>query len=387
MNTMPTEPIKDYPIAKSLCQAGTPAFLVDRRKSVAGGTSGGGGRGAIGATEAGDGGRRTPWAGTTGTIERFKPRSAPGQVALLNIIGHRPCPPYERQHISVCVGRAPPPPRRQPRSDRTERHFHRGNSLRLTEEEDDNEAAAACISKMEADGGFLSRRRMAVEVEVPRGDGGGGGGGVAATGVTGGGAAEILWRGGRVLNTGGFFGGGGGFSPRTAPTAAAVAAAAGMEPDFASTPHRTPTPPPPPELCAFTSTPEGDADAEYEGLPRGVPTTTHMMAGAVAGVMEHCVMFPVDCVKTRMQSLRPDAGVRYRNVVDALRQIVRTEGLWRPVRGVNVMAAGAGPAHAMYFACYEKIKFSLSNTIHPGANSHFANGTFCRIASGTRSLC
>ncbi|CAL8389164.1 unnamed protein product [Arctogadus glacialis] len=30
MNTMPTEPIKDYPIAKSLCQAGTPALLVDR---------------------------------------------------------------------------------------------------------------------------------------------------------------------------------------------------------------------------------------------------------------------------------------------------------------------------------------------------------------------
>jgi len=142
---------------------------------------------------------------------------------------------------------------------------------------------------MEADSGFLSRRRMAVEVEVdaPRGDGGG-----VATGVTGGGAAEIRWRGSRVLNTGGFFGGGGGgggFSPRTA-------AAAGMEPDFASTPHRTRTPTltPPPELCASTS---ASSPEEYESLPRGVPTTTHMMAGAVAGVMEHCVMFPVDCVK------------------------------------------------------------------------------------------
>ncbi|CAL8335393.1 unnamed protein product [Boreogadus saida] len=69
MNTMPTEPIKDYPTAKSLCQAGTLDFLVDRRKPVAGDTSGGGGRGAIGATEAGGGVRRTPWAGTTGTIE------------------------------------------------------------------------------------------------------------------------------------------------------------------------------------------------------------------------------------------------------------------------------------------------------------------------------
>ncbi|CAL8240027.1 unnamed protein product [Gadus morhua 'NCC'] len=65
MNTMPTEPIKTTPQAKSLCQAGTPAFLVDRRKPVAGDTSGGIGSGA---TEAGGGVRGTPWAGTTGTI-------------------------------------------------------------------------------------------------------------------------------------------------------------------------------------------------------------------------------------------------------------------------------------------------------------------------------
>lgn len=75
-----------------------------------------------------------------------------------------------------------------------------------------------------------------------------------------------------------------------------------------------------------------------------------------------------------MQSLHPEPGARYRNVMDALRQIVRTEGVWRPVRGVNVLAVGAGPAHALYFACYEKIKFSLSDAIHPGTNSHFANG-------------
>lgn len=75
-----------------------------------------------------------------------------------------------------------------------------------------------------------------------------------------------------------------------------------------------------------------------------------------------------------MQSLQPEPSARYRNVMDALRQIVRTEGVWRPIRGVNVLAVGAGPAHALYFACYEKIKFSLSDAIHPGANSHFANG-------------
>ncbi|KAG7217700.1 hypothetical protein INR49_021222, partial [Caranx melampygus] len=70
-----------------------------------------------------------------------------------------------------------------------------------------------------------------------------------------------------------------------------------------------------------------------------------------------------------MQSLHPEPGARYRNVMDALRQIVRTEGVWRPIRGVNVLAVGAGPAHALYFACYEKIKFSLSDAIHPGTTA------------------
>ncbi|XP_037104427.1 mitoferrin-2-like [Syngnathus acus] len=117
-----------------------------------------------------------------------------------------------------------------------------------------------------------------------------------------------------------------------------------------------------------------EVDVDYEGLPQGATTGTHMLAGSVAGILEHCLMYPIDCVKTRMQSLRPDPKARYRNVMDALRQMVRTEGVWRPVRGVGVLAVGAGPAHALYFACYERIKLTLSDAMHPGASSHLANG-------------
>ena len=35
---------------------------------------------------------------------------------------------------------------------------------------------------------------------------------------------------------------------------------------------------------------------EYESLPTG-DVGIHMTAGAVAGIMEHCVMFPIDSVK------------------------------------------------------------------------------------------
>ncbi|KAK0136309.1 Mitoferrin-2 [Merluccius polli] len=123
------------------------------------------------------------------------------------------------------------------------------------------------------------------------------------------------------------------------------------------------------------------SEADYEGLPRGASTSTHMLAGAVAGVMEHCLMFPIDCVKTRMQSLQPDPAAHYRNVMDALRRIITTEGVWRPMRGLNATAVGAGPAHALYFACYEKLKKTLSDRIHPGANSHLANGTAGCVAT------
>ena len=33
--------------------------------------------------------------------------------------------------------------------------------------------------------------------------------------------------------------------------------------------------------------------------------------------------------------------------------MIKEEGIFRPVRGMNAMALGAGPAHAMYFTCLE----------------------------------
>lgn len=41
------------------------------------------------------------------------------------------------------------------------------------------------------------------------------------------------------------------------------------------------------------------SEPDYEGLPQGASTSTHMLAGAVAGIMEHCLMFPIDCVKVK----------------------------------------------------------------------------------------
>ncbi len=46
------------------------------------------------------------------------------------------------------------------------------------------------------------------------------------------------------------------------------------------------------------------SEPDYEGLPQGASTSTHMLAGAVAGIMEHCLMFPIDCVKVNKCSCK-----------------------------------------------------------------------------------
>lgn len=41
---------------------------------------------------------------------------------------------------------------------------------------------------------------------------------------------------------------------------------------------------------------------EYESLPTK-SVGVHMMAGACAGIMEHCVMYSVDSVKVRLKNI------------------------------------------------------------------------------------
>lgn len=87
------------------------------------------------------------------------------------------------------------------------------------------------------------------------------------------------------------------------------------------------------------------------------------------------LFIPTFCLpQTRMQSLSPDPRAQYTSIYGALKKIIQTEGFWRPLRGLNVMMMGAGPAHAMYFACYENMKRTLNDVFSHQGNSHLANG-------------
>jgi solute carrier family 25 iron transporter 28/37 len=99
---------------------------------------------------------------------------------------------------------------------------------------------------------------------------------------------------------------------------------------------------------------------DFDELPEGAPFTASLAAGALAGIAEHTITFPLDMIKTRLQVLSVDpAAVRYTGPTDAFRKILTQEGAARLWRGVVSIAAGAGPAHAVYFAVYEHSKHTL----------------------------
>ncbi|VDM56725.1 unnamed protein product [Angiostrongylus costaricensis] len=119
---------------------------------------------------------------------------------------------------------------------------------------------------------------------------------------------------------------------------------------------------------------------EYETLPTH-SVGVHLMAGALAGAAEHCLLFPFDSVKTRLQSLCPCPEMKCPTPVHSLWNIVRREGWLRPLRGVNAVAVGSLPAHALYFTTYEKTKkFLTGNTAgHANTLSYGVAGTLATL--------
>lgn len=74
-----------------------------------------------------------------------------------------------------------------------------------------------------------------------------------------------------------------------------------------------------------------------------------------------------------MQSLAPSPEASYRTVREGLTKMISTEGIMGPVKGVNAVILGAGPAHALYFSAYEGIKKKFGSS-NPLINDFFVNG-------------
>ncbi|KAF7845277.1 mitoferrin-like [Senna tora] len=108
----------------------------------------------------------------------------------------------------------------------------------------------------------------------------------------------------------------------------------------------------------------------------------YMVAGSIAGSIEHMAMFPVDTLKTRMQARTGFDPVHPTGVRRALGSILKLEGPSVLYRGIAAMGLGAGPAHAVYFSVYEICKERFSGGV-PAGNSaaHAGAGVCATVAS------
>ncbi|GAN11334.1 mitochondrial RNA-splicing protein MRS3 [Mucor ambiguus] len=115
---------------------------------------------------------------------------------------------------------------------------------------------------------------------------------------------------------------------------------------------------------------------DYESLGANSTMAQNAIAGAMAGIGEHCIMYPVDSIRTRMQVLStPELGTAIKDA--SKKQLRNHKNLWK---GVYSVIMGAGPAHAIHFAAYEfcKEKFNrklASNTKirAPGSSFEISN--------------
>lgn len=110
-------------------------------------------------------------------------------------------------------------------------------------------------------------------------------------------------------------------------------------------------------------------EIDYEALPDNSPLLSQLMAGAFAGIMEHTIMFPVDSIKTRMQTLKIKAS---EGIISSFSKISATEGSLALWNGVSSVILGAGPAHAIYYLVFESTKTALCTRLLK--HNHHADG-------------
>ncbi|AET41607.1 uncharacterized protein Ecym_8329 [Eremothecium cymbalariae DBVPG len=89
-----------------------------------------------------------------------------------------------------------------------------------------------------------------------------------------------------------------------------------------------------------------------------LPLIYQFIAGAVAGVSEILVMYPLDVVKTRMQLQVADsaAGRHYTGVINCLKRIVVEEGTSRLYKGISSPVLMEAPKRATKFACNDEFQ-------------------------------
>ena len=92
-----------------------------------------------------------------------------------------------------------------------------------------------------------------------------------------------------------------------------------------------------------------------EWNPNQTTFGVHVVAGSVAGLAEHVLMYPFDTIKTHLQTRQSRHSVNF-SVLSELKILLQHGGIRGLFRGVSSVVYGTVPAHAAYFSVYEYTK-------------------------------
>eukprot|EP01090_Pellita_catalonica_P016129 TRINITY_DN4546_c0_g1_i1.p1 TRINITY_DN4546_c0_g1~~TRINITY_DN4546_c0_g1_i1.p1 ORF type:complete len:323 (-),score=30.26 TRINITY_DN4546_c0_g1_i1:112-1080(-) len=115
-----------------------------------------------------------------------------------------------------------------------------------------------------------------------------------------------------------------------------------------------------------------DYFVEEEFIEESENATVHLIAGAVAGVTEHCGMFPLDTIKTFQQAGKSGG------VLGTFKYIYGRRGIRGLFRGMKVVILTAAPVHGISFTIYEFFK-RISGANQPG--HHAAASAFSGVCA------
>ena len=131
-----------------------------------------------------------------------------------------------------------------------------------------------------------------------------------------------------------------------------------------------------PATCLYLTSYDASKQVLNENFFKGNDFLAHFTAGMLAEIFSCVLWVPIDVTKERLQIQegcvqqsqqhheRRGMTTNYRGSYDALRTIVRTEGLRGIYKGYGATVASFGPFSAFYFMFYEQIKKTTMSTYY-----------------------
>ena len=107
-----------------------------------------------------------------------------------------------------------------------------------------------------------------------------------------------------------------------------------------------------------------DDDLEWEEWnPSKITFVNHMIAGSVAGLVEHVTIYPIDTIKTHIQ-YEKSASFKPLHTWNNAASFVKRDGFFRLWRGVSAMFAGCIPGSVLHLNLHNTVLY-FSDLVFP----------------------